>query len=896
MYAFLASHAIARHAPALRHMVGNLVIARGPKAAPPPASWHELVRLADFGLAAAVRARESATGVSAGLPGGPLRGAIPAPDLLQAVAQGRRRLAAVAAQPDVPPPAQPVPQLRDHEDDVPAESEWPLGADRLWPLSREAALRAGSASSLVPSPSKRLYSARNSLESRARTATAPLPVPPALDFGRISALIAGESDGEGDGDHGHQPRVHVVLWALLRRLALPDEPLRPRRTFLAACACFGPLRALAGRLNAIVSGGDADLIELSLAVLAVCSCEAVGRAEIEAAEAAGASNGDRRQAISSSGCVAALVRVLEREQVSAPVHMQCLAVLQRLSLRRALQSHMIDLGVVDWVLKTLRSVRCLGNVDGVLSGVWRGLGPGAEPGAPDFSLEFASALLMNLTLRAAGRKRCGELGGCEPLLVFIEHPNPQVRTHINGALYSLLGSSPLRADAQRRGAEGAFRAALSRAAPGDELHKRQLEYLLVQLGRNATAGVEDIDDTDMGEDAADDGDNFLDEEELAGKFLLASPRLGHRGAAPASDGSEGERAGSAEAAEEALRRFRASPTVADAQQRRFHAFVAAASSMTGMSPKKNTSLRGDICSPPYGAGVGLGSASPPPGGLLAPTPELGPEPGGTAALVPFSHPSQDMGLIGAKSPAPPVVAGGGAGQSNPASARGQAPVVPTLPVPMSVRSGGGSDRGDSNVSARGPAAAPAGQNPQQGQQQAPQGVQPPKRPPRGNGGSRGPVAAAPGNVPPPSDGPRGTAAARGRAGAVASGAGRGSGGGAKRGSAATSAPPPLLPPLAAAGHSGGTGPGSSRARSRSAAPGRAEATSAATAAMNMAADVAGQRRRPLRNPSAQRRPSGGASSGSRAPSDAGTPRNGGKGAGSNSLPTLPMISQRSGMR
>merc|ERR1719181_76229 len=107
---------------------------------------------------------------------------------------------------------------------------------------------------------------------------------------------------------------------------------------------------------------------------------------------------------------------------------------------------MIKLGAVDWVLQTLRCIRC---PDPVVSnsGNWRSLGPSDDSGSPDFSLEFASALLMNLTLRSSGRRRCNELGAYEILVGLIEHPNPQVRTHVNGSLYSLLGLASFRAHA-----------------------------------------------------------------------------------------------------------------------------------------------------------------------------------------------------------------------------------------------------------------------------------------------------------------------------------------------------------------------------------------------------------------------------------------------------------------
>lgn len=622
LVSFLLAYAHVRHAPVLRHLAGGVIVANGPKTAPPPASWHELVRIADLGLVAASRAAKAAAGAggSAVAADGsdhcidwraPSKGLKPTVDLLRDVMDARRRLAALARDPHLPP-ADPAAAMLPARSSVAGsadgggtslcgDAELPACAVGIggtgppmcpWPLSREAALRAGSASDLeARSPmSKRLHSARN-LESRARTATALLPVPPALDFGRIAAVIAGEGDGDGQGileedtpsgkdivaaEADREPSLKAVLRAVLRRLALPEEPIRPRRAFLAAFACFGALRTLAGRLSEVADSSDAELLELVLAVLAVCACEVVGRREIEAAEI------ERPFA----SCVAALVSVLRREPVTTLVHMQCLAALQRLSLRSQLQSKMIKLGAIDWILENLRSVgrreaECVRNS--------MGSGMNGCIATPDFSVEFASALLMNLTLRTTGKKKCSELGAYNVLIGLIEHPNAQVRTHVNGTLYGLLELPAIRADARRQGAEAAFRAALGRCPPGSDLLQRQLEYLLSQLNRApADGGGEadgdggDDDDSDAGgKGDVDDGDNFLDEEELAGHFLLA-PAPGATGGGAAVESSAMIEAA---AAEEALRRFRVTPVVAEMQQRRFHAFIARACRLGLISPK-----------------------------------------------------------------------------------------------------------------------------------------------------------------------------------------------------------------------------------------------------------------------------------------------------------------------
>jgi hypothetical protein len=57
----------------------------------------------------------------------------------------------------------------------------------------------------------------------------------------------------------------------------------------------------------------------------------------------------------------------------------------------------------------------------------------------DYSLEYATALLMNLSLRVEGKNKCEEIPDLLNVLSeLIENENLQVRTHVNGTLYSIL--------------------------------------------------------------------------------------------------------------------------------------------------------------------------------------------------------------------------------------------------------------------------------------------------------------------------------------------------------------------------------------------------------------------------------------------------------------------------
>lgn len=65
----------------------------------------------------------------------------------------------------------------------------------------------------------------------------------------------------------------------------------------------------------------------------------------------------------------------------------------------------------------------------------------------DYSLEYASALLLNLCLRRGGKAKC-ELEidlTLNVMVALLSHPDVQVRTFVNGILYSLLDLPLLKA-------------------------------------------------------------------------------------------------------------------------------------------------------------------------------------------------------------------------------------------------------------------------------------------------------------------------------------------------------------------------------------------------------------------------------------------------------------------
>ena len=134
----------------------------------------------------------------------------------------------------------------------------------------------------------------------------------------------------------------------------------------------------------------------------------------------------------------------------------------------------------------------------------------------EYSLEYATALLMNLSLRRVGKNKCEE-ADVEILKVLnelLDHENPQVRTYVNGTLYSVFTREKLKEEAKELGMKDALGYLISKS---DEQFRRQIQYILEQLnsaahgeGDNLSEEGEEEEDDLGGED---DEDNFEGEDE-----------------------------------------------------------------------------------------------------------------------------------------------------------------------------------------------------------------------------------------------------------------------------------------------------------------------------------------------------------------------------------------------
>lgn len=161
-------------------------------------------------------------------------------------------------------------------------------------------------------------------------------------------------------------------------------------------------------------------------------------------------------------------------------------------------------------------------------------------GLSDYTLEYTTALLMNLSLRGGGKEKmeerkevamevCGEL---------MESGNEQVRTFINGTLYSMLSRKSFREYARSLRYKEKLEAMHESA---DERQRKQLAYMLEQLGREKEDEEEASDDEENDLDDLDDFEDAIEEdeqEELHDNALVGEELLSQEFALEGADGEK----------------------------------------------------------------------------------------------------------------------------------------------------------------------------------------------------------------------------------------------------------------------------------------------------------------------------------------------------------------------
>ncbi|XP_074859915.1 lisH domain-containing protein ARMC9 isoform X2 [Carettochelys insculpta] len=214
-----------------------------------------------------------------------------------------------------------------------------------------------------------------------------------------------------------------------------------------------------------------------------------------------------------------LLQVLEErlkaEDKDSLTRENVLGALQKFSLRRALQSAMINDGLIFWLVDVLKDTDCLS----------------------DYTLEYSVALLMNLCLRSSGKKMCAKVANhvLKVLSDLLGHENHEIQPYVNGALYSILAIPSIREEARAMGMEEILRCFIKE---GNAEMIRQIEFIIKQLSSEEPFdySVESDDEEEDEDDEEDHGtmEADLDKDEvlqpqlgeLSGEKLLTTEYLG----------------------------------------------------------------------------------------------------------------------------------------------------------------------------------------------------------------------------------------------------------------------------------------------------------------------------------------------------------------------------------
>ncbi|CAF3282228.1 unnamed protein product [Rotaria socialis] len=170
------------------------------------------------------------------------------------------------------------------------------------------------------------------------------------------------------------------------------------------------------------------------------------------------------------------------EQSDTHTKQHLLAALQKLSLRRSVQTIMINENMIKWLLPLLSKSNSLS----------------------DYTLEYGVALLMNLCLRTEGRKKCAEVAeqAIAVLASLLSHPNHETRPYVNSSLYSILTLKSVRDKAIQQNLESRLRT-LIRTDTANSETKGQLEFLLNLLCKSGDQIIEQSSDNEQDNDDED---------------------------------------------------------------------------------------------------------------------------------------------------------------------------------------------------------------------------------------------------------------------------------------------------------------------------------------------------------------------------------------------------------
>lgn len=255
----------------------------------------------------------------------------------------------------------------------------------------------------------------------------------ALDYKKIKGMLSSETED-------NQEAITSVISALKKRIAKGDQRGRRQTIFAMTNADLFELNGNGDLFIKLMHSPRKETREEVLKLFNLMCTNAEGRGYLTKSER----------------LIDELIHLLKSEDGDTKIRRRCLGILQNLSLRQGPQKIMIRNGLVETCFVILDQEK-----DRLCS----------------YSLDYFTALLMNLCLRREGREACEALKMdiFDVLENMLHFESNQVRTFVNGILFSLLTSPKLKKRAQ----ESNFLDKLRELK--DKFHERfqkQIEFIL----------------------------------------------------------------------------------------------------------------------------------------------------------------------------------------------------------------------------------------------------------------------------------------------------------------------------------------------------------------------------------------------------------------------------------
>ena len=210
----------------------------------------------------------------------------------------------------------------------------------------------------------------------------------------------------------------------------------------------------------------------------------------------------RTYLLSKPSLIDEIVILMIKEESDSEVRQNCLGIVQKFTLRSEPQKRLIELDVIMWITNVF---------------IFEG------SNISDYTLEYGLALLMNVSLRTTGRDKC-ELVSEKLLKIminFMTNESVQVRTCINGTLYSLLKRKKIKEEARALGLEKILSKQLEN--PNEQM-KKQIQYIVDELkvdGEGEENTDEDFEDDNYGDEEEELPDeDYYEEESITNDLLI----------------------------------------------------------------------------------------------------------------------------------------------------------------------------------------------------------------------------------------------------------------------------------------------------------------------------------------------------------------------------------------